>query len=159
MGEQVVGRRRVLRGAGLAAGGVAISGLGLKSTAMADGGHGGHLDGSWMIVRQDDGDPVEVTAVLSFADGDVFISHDISPAGPPFTGTWAAHGKSFRATFWTGFPGDEGPGSPGPTIRVQLSGRVRHGTMTGTYTVSVFFPLGEEVDTITGVLTGSRIEA
>lgn len=103
MSENAMARRQALRGAGIAAGGVAIAGL-ATTPALADDDNG--LLGSWMSVRQDDGSPDKVRLVLSFAGGGVFVSHDISPAGPPFTGTWARHGKSFRATFWTGFPGE-----------------------------------------------------
>ena len=112
MSENAVGRRQALRGAGIAAGGVAIAGLATATPAMAGNDNG--LLGSWMCVRQDDGTTDMVRLVLSFAGGGVFVSHDISPAGPPFTGTWSSKGKSFRATFWTGFPGEQGPDSVGP---------------------------------------------
>ena len=162
MGEHVMGRRQVLRGAGVAAGGVAIAGFAMASPAMAsDDSHGG-LNGSWMVTRQDDGDPQKVMLVLSLAGGNVIISHDINPAGPPFTGTWAQRddNNGFRATFWTGLAGG-GPGSgPGPTIRVVLEGRVQHHTMSGTYTGTVFDPTtGDEIQTITGSFTGTRINA
>ena len=78
-----------------------------------------------MIIHQDEADPTEVRAVISFAEGGVFISHDISPAGPPFTGSWERQGGDrYRATFWSGFPGEEGPGSLGPTVRIVLTARV-----------------------------------
>ena len=124
MGERALGRRQVLRGAGVAAaGGAAVTGLGLASPAMASD-DGGGLAGSWKVTRQDDGDPTEVQAVFSFAGGGVFVEHDILPAGPPFTGTWArGGGGQFRATFWSGFPGEGGPGSPGVAVRVRLGKR------------------------------------
>ena len=103
MSENAVGRRQALRGAGIAAGGVAIAGLATATPAIAGNDNG--LLGSWICVRQDDGTTDKVRLVLSFAGGGVFVSHDISPAGPPFTGTWSSKGKSFRATFWTGFRG------------------------------------------------------
>jgi hypothetical protein len=65
---------------------------------------------------------------------------EISPAGPPFTGTWSSRGKSFRATFWTGTAGDQGPDSVGPTIRVQLRGALSRGTISATYRFTVFAP-------------------
>lgn len=159
MSENAVGRRQALRGAGIAAGSVAVVGLGAATPAMADGDNG--LLGSWMCVRQDDGTPDKIRLVLSFAGGGVFVSHDISPAGPPFTGTWARQGKSFRATFWTGFPGEQGPESVGPTVRVKLRGTLSHGTITASYRFTVFAPGSdtEEVETGTGTLTGSRISA
>ena len=133
MGEHVMGRRQVLRGAGVAAGGVAIAGFAMASPAMAsDDSHGG-LNGSWMVTRQDDGAPQKVMLVLSLAGGNVVISHDINPAGPPFTGTWAQRDDNgFRATFWTGLPGG-GPGSSQGRRYVSfLQGRVQHNTMSGT---------------------------
>jgi len=160
MAEHIIDRRRMLRGAGVAAGGVAISTVGLAAPALADGRSHSRITGSWMVTRQDDGDPAEVQAVFSFTDGGVAIEHDIGPAGPPFTGTWAARqGNRFRATFWTGFPGDEGPGSPGLTVRVQVRGRVRGDTIAGSYTVAGFAPTGEEVFSATGSFSGERIDA
>jgi hypothetical protein len=120
-----MGRRQALRGAGVAAGGVAVAGLGAVP-AMADSDNG--LLGSWMVVKQDDGYPDKTRAVHSYADGGVFQYHAISPAGPPATGTWSRNGKSFRATFWTGFPGDP----VGPTVRVQLVGTLQNGEIAGT---------------------------
>ena len=159
MSENAMGRRQALRGAGIAAGGVAIAGLATATPAMADNDNG--LLGSWMCVRQDDDTPDEIRLVLSFAGGGVFLSHDISPAGPPFTGTWSRQGKSFQATFWTGFAGEQGPGSVGPTIRVQAEGVLSHGTISATYRITVFAPGSdtEIVQTITGTVTGSRINA
>ena len=159
MSENAVGRRQALRGAGIAAGGVAIAGLATATPAAAGNDNG--LLGSWMCVRQDDGTTDMVRLVLSFAGGGVFVSHDISPAGPPFTGTWSSKGKSFRATFWTGFPGEQGPDSVGPTVRVQLRGMLSHGMISATYRVTVFAPgsATEVVETVTGKVTGRRINA
>ena len=160
MGERTMGRRQVLLGAGVAAGGVALSGLN-AAPAAADEGNGHVLSGSWLVTRQDDppGDPTVVKAVFSFADGDVLIEHDINPAGPPFSGTWAErrHGE-FTATIWSGFAG--GPGGAGPTIRVRLRGSANHNTLSGTYDFAVFDPVTDaEVDSGTGTFNGSRIDA
>ncbi len=161
MDERTLGRRQMLRGAGVvaAAGGAAVAGIGVASPAMASNDDGGGLSGSWMITRQDDGDPTQVQGVLSFAGGGVIVEHDIGPAGPPFTGTWARRGGGFRATFWSGFPGEGGPGSPGVTVRVRLIGRVEHRTISGTYTVAVFDPSGAQVESGTGRLSGRPINA
>jgi hypothetical protein len=160
MDERTLGRRQVLRRAGVVTGGAAVAGLGMASPAIASDDDGGGLAGSWMITRQDDGDPTEVQAVLSFAAGGVAIEHDIGPAGPPFTGTWARRGRaSFRATFWSGFPGEGGPGSPGVTVRVRLVGRVEHRAISGTYTVAVFDPTGAQIESATGRFTGRPINA
>jgi hypothetical protein len=158
MSENAMGRRQALRGAGIAAGGVAIAGL-ATTPALADDDNG--LLGSWMSVRQDDGSPAKVRLVLSFAGGGVFVAHDISAAGPPFTGTWARHGKSFRATSWTGFPGDKGPESVGPTVQVRLVGTLQQGKISGTYRVTVFAPGSDTVvlESNTGKFSGHRINA
>jgi len=161
MTERTLGRREVLRGAGVAAGGVALTGLG-AAAAVADDDEGRGLSGSWLATRHDDppGDPAPVKVVFSFAGGDVFVSHDISPAGPPFTGTWAKRNdREFRATMWTGFGGGPG-GEVGPTIRVSLRGSRDDDTISGTYDFAVFDPVSEaEVDSGTGSFTGSRIDA
>ena len=88
MAERVIDRRQVLRGAGVAAGGAAVGAFAFAAPASANDTGSGKLAGSWLIIRQDDGSPDRVTAVLSFAGGDVMIEHDINPAGPPSTGTW-----------------------------------------------------------------------
>jgi hypothetical protein len=161
MGERTLGRREVLMGAGVAAGGVALTGLGAAPAVANDQG-GGDPSGSWLVTRQDDppGDPTKVKLVLSFAGGNVFVSHDINPAGPPFTGTWAhRHGGRFKATFWTGVAGGPG-GGPGPTIRVRLRGRRDHNTISGKYDFAVFDPVSDQqVDSGTGSLSGIRINA
>lgn len=120
--EDPVARRNVLRSAGVAAGGLVVSGVALAPPATAEK-HAPDRDvsGSWRVnVHNDDGS--ESISVLSFAASEVCVVHDISPAGPPFTGTWrsGAH-DSFRATVLTGTPGD-GPGSPGPVIELRLRG-------------------------------------
>ncbi|MGZ4611006.1 MAG: hypothetical protein ACXV2H_12175 [Actinomycetes bacterium] len=158
MDERAIGRRQMLRGAGVAAGGVAVSGIALASPAAASDDHTG-LTGSFFCTRQDDGTTDKITVILSFAGGDVFLSHDINPAGPPFTGTWARDGKRFRATFWTGTVG--GPNNQaGPTVRVRARGRVEGETITATYAFTAFDPkTGAVVDSGTGKLTGRRIRA
>jgi len=164
MTEHVIDRRNVLRGAGIAASGAAIGAVGFAGPASASSrghDHHGSLSGSWLIVREDDGTTTEVTAVLSFAAGGVIISHDINPAGPPFTGTWeSSEDHRFEATFWTGTAGG-GPNQPGQTIRVNLRGRVRDDDLTAGYRFTVFDQAtGDVLATGTGkVLSGRRIDA
>ena len=160
MDEHVMNRRRVLVGAG-AAGAVAIGSVASASSASAgENGGGSSLDGSWIVSRKDDppGDQTTVSTVLSFAGGSVMISHDIAPAGPPFTGTWARRsGGGFKATFWTGQAG--GPDMPGVTVRVRARGSVHHGRISGTYHFAVFDPSGSTVASGTGSFSGHRIDA
>jgi hypothetical protein len=164
MTEHVIDRRNVLRGAGIAAGGAAIGAVGFAGPASASSHDHHHhhesLSGSWLIVRQDDGTTTPVTAVLSFAAGNVVIEHDINPAGPPFTGTWEGEEhRRFDATFWTGTAGG-GPNQPGQTIRVHLHGRVKDDNLTARYRFTVFDASGQQVATGTGkVLSGRLIDA
>jgi len=161
MAEHMIGRRTVLRGAGAAAVGAAVGGLGAASPAMANEGNTATVTGSWFITRQDTSDPTAVKAILSFTAGGVIIAHDINPAGPPLTGTWSGTGHSFRATMWTGEAG-QGPNAPGgPTIRVRVrNGKVKDGTISATYTVAIFDPTtGNQLDSATGSFTGTFLEA
>jgi hypothetical protein len=161
MDERTMNRRVVLTRAG-AVGAVALAGVAGASPALASEKGNRGVTGSWMITHKDDppGDPTPVRGVASFAEGGVLISHDISPAGPPSTGTWAGQGNDrFKGTFWSGFPGDGGPGTPGGTFRVRVRGRVRGDKISGTYRFTVFDPTGKEIDSGTGTFRGERIEA
>jgi hypothetical protein len=160
MTERTMRRRQVVLGAGAVAGGVAAGGLSSATAALADDAGRGDVTGSWLITHQTTGDPTVVTAVVSFAAGGVLISHDISPAGPPLTGTWARRGDNrFRGTTWTGFPGEGGPGTAGPTLRVRVEGRVDRDMISGTFSFVVFDPSGQQVESGTGTFRGRRIEA
>jgi len=115
-----------------------------------------------MITHRDDppGDQTPTSGVASFAEGGVLVSHDISPAGPPGTGTWARQGDDgFKGTFWSGQPGEGGPGSPGFTVRIQIRGRAREDKISGTYRFSVFNHAGGVDASGTGTFGGDRIEA
>jgi hypothetical protein len=163
MTTSTIGRRQMLRGAGVAAGGIAIGGVGLASPAMAatsDDEENG-LTGSWRITRQDEGESQRITAVLSFTAGGVAIAHDISPAGPPFTGAWRElEDDRFRAVFWSGFPGEGGPGSAGPTVRVRARGKVTDDRIAGSYDVTVFAPGSDDViESGSGRFQGFRMSA
>ena len=162
-------RRQVLSGVGIAAGAIVAGTVALSSPTLADDGNhdnenNGNINGSWMVNRQSDNDPTDHSmAVLSFAAGNVMIVHDINPAGPPFTGTWARqNGHGFRATVWTGQAGGGpgGPPGPPPVLRVQLEGDVRKGMLSGTYHVTVLDATTN--DTLfedTGTFSGQRISA
>jgi hypothetical protein len=160
MTEDSLGRRSVLKNAGIAAGGAVLGGVALASPASATERHD-HADitGSWRVqVHNDDGD--ETDSIISFAAGQVCIVHDISPAGPPFTGTWRSgrHG-SFKATVLTGTPGDTGPGSAGVVIELKLRGAARHDFVSGSFTFRVTDPDGNELGTGSGTFDGPRLEA
>jgi hypothetical protein len=157
MSEDTVGRRSILRSAGVAAGGAALGGVAVASPASAAEHRGDRdLSGSWLVdVHNDDGE--ESVSVLSFAGGDVCIVHDISPAGPPFTGTWRSGRRGwFRATVLTGFPGEDG--APGPVVTLKLEGAARHDRIRGSFTFRVT-AAGEELATGSGTFDGRRVKA
>jgi hypothetical protein len=142
-------------------GAVTLAGVAAASPAVASGNGDRGATGSWMITHQDDPPSTQPPAmgVTSFAEGGVIINHDISPAGPPATGTWAPRGNDgFKATLWSGQPGD-GPGSPAVTIRIQIRGRVHKGRMSGTTRFTVFNASGGVEASGTGTFSGQRIEA
>ena len=160
MDENTMNRRGLFLGAG-AVGAVALAGVASASPASASESGAGPT-GSWLITHQDDppGDSTKVIGVASFADGGVLISHDISPAGPPGTGTWASQGEDrFKGTFWSGEPGPDGPGSPGVIVKVQIRGRVRENKISGTHRFSVTDPAGAVAASGTGTFSGHRAEA
>jgi hypothetical protein len=161
-------RRQVLSGVGVAAGAIVASTVAMSSSAMADDGdnhdnndNNGNITGSWLVNRQSDNDPGDHSmSVLSFAAGNVMIIHDINPAGPPFTGTWARRNHGFRATVWTGAAGEGPNGPPGPVLRVQLEGNVHKGTLSGTYHLTGFDATTNDVlFEDTGTFSGQRINA
>ena len=164
METQAIGRRQILRGAGVAAGTVAVATVGLTATASADDGdRGGGLLGAWMITRQDDGDTAMITGVASFAAGGVALFMDINPAGPSFAGAFAQHDhKMFKSTIISGSKADEAfPGAPALTQEVHTEGTRDRDTISGTYSATAFDatsgdPLGPP---LTGKFTGTRIVA
>jgi hypothetical protein len=83
MSEGTIARRQVLRGAGIVAGGVAVTGVGLATPAMANENEKGGLTGSWLVTRQDDGDRTQVQAVsASLAVKSSSSTTSIPPAHP-----------------------------------------------------------------------------
>lgn len=115
--------------------------------------------GSWLVdVRNDDGSTL--VSVGSFAAGGVAIVHDISPAGPPFTGSWEMRDHdAWRATVWSGFPGEGGPGTAGGTVRLRLRGTVDKHRVRGSFVSTLFDPEGTELEEGSGTFRGRRIEA
>jgi hypothetical protein len=153
MNEDTLGRRSVLRNAGMAAGGVVLGGVALATPASATDRHDHDgLAGSWRVdVHNDNGD--ETDSVVSFAAGDVCIVHDIRPAGPPFTGTWrAGRNGSFKATVLTGTP-------DGTVIELKLRGTTRHGRISGSFTYVATDPGGKVLENGSGSFDGERVEA
>lgn len=159
MERQQIGRRQVLRTAGLTAGGVALATATTSAAASADGRE--TVVGSWRITAEVDNGGPTVINTTSFTTGGVAVSHDIKPANVPFLGSWArTRGAGFRATVWSGVVGPTGPGSVGDTLSVEIVGRLRHDdTISGTFTVTDFAIDDSIAFAVTGTFTGTRIAA
>lgn len=106
--EPQIARRRVLQGAGLAAGGVLATGAGYSALESSDSGRGNRVDGSWLVDVTDDTDDAVTVAVISFAAGNVFIAKDISPPGPPGI-RHLAERSSHQGNVLARIPGRGGP--------------------------------------------------
>ena len=159
MVDHVLGRRQVLRGAGVATGAAAL-GVALASPANASESKDDRLARSWLVVHQDDpsGDTPKVQSVVSFAGGGVLLSHDINPESPAQSGTWEAwNGDRFKGTMWGGQASD-GPDSPSFTVRIRIWGTHHGDSIWGTYAFTVFGPDGVEA-TGTGKFKGNPIDA
>ncbi len=160
MDERTIGRRGMLRGAGVAAGGAVVGGLALSTPVHADNdrSHRSGVEGSWMVTRFDPADGVERTFVFNLARGGVCIMNDISPVFITGLGAWTAHGRRLRATVWVGT--EETPESPAVTFKVEVDGKVRGDEIAGTFTYTVFLPdRTTQIGDGGGTWEGSRITA
>jgi hypothetical protein len=165
MSELSIDRRQAVRAAaGVAAGSVLVAGAGVGSATARDS-RGHHRDndtnvlGSWLITHRNNAPaPPETTrGIVSFIPGGALIVNDIDPVGSVGSGSWASRGGGrFVATFWAGFPA-EGK-NPSGVYRVQVSGRVRGNTVSGTYRATSY-PKGQKSQSFTGVFAGSKIPA
>jgi hypothetical protein len=121
--------------------------------------HDSDFYGSWLIShRNNPPAPAEPgKSVISLAAGGVVIGNDIDPVGGLLSGTWDSRGGNrMVATLWGGFPA-EGK-DPAGTVRVQVSGRLRGGTVSGTFVLTVY-PKGKKSQSATGTFAGSKIPA
>jgi hypothetical protein len=166
MSELSIDRRQAVRAAaGVAAGSVLVAGAGVGSATAHDSRSGRRHDdgdavlGSWLITHRNNAPaPPETTrGIVSFIPGGALIVNDIDPVAFPGSGSWAHRGGGrFVATFWAGFPA-EGK-DPSGVYRVQVSGRVRGNTVSGTYRATGY-PKGQKSQSFTGVFAGSKIPA
>ena len=157
--DGLIGRRSMLRNAGIAAGVAALA----KVVATAPTDAAESISGSWMIDRQDESTPSPIRGVFSFAGGGVVTYIDIAPAngGAPAMGTWASSDDgSFRATFWAGGDADPATNTPSFTAEARAVINVDADTMSGTYVNSIFDPATDAtLAVLNGTFTGSRIVA
>jgi hypothetical protein len=166
MSELSIDRRQAVRAAaGVAAGSVLVAGAGVGSATAHDSrsgrrhDDGSALHGSWLITHRNNAPaPPETTrGIVSIIPGGVLINNDIDPVAFTATGSWAYRGNGrFVGTFWGGFPA-EGK-NPSGVYRVQVSGRVRGSTVSGTYRATGY-PKGQKPQSLTGVFAGSKLPA
>jgi hypothetical protein len=164
MSELSIDRRQAVRAAaGVAAGSVLVAGAGVGTANAHDNrsrrDDGSVLHGSWVIIHRNNAPapPEPARAVVSFSPGGALLANDIDPVGFPGSGSWAYRGGGhFVATFWAGFPA-EGK-DPSGVYKVQVNGRVRGSTISGTFRATVY-PKGQKSQSFTGVFAGSKLPA
>ena len=161
--DQIITRRRVLRGAGVAATGVAVAALGANSAA-AEPREDGSPVGSWLVTIT--GPHVPTTTVLAaYAAGGVYTEINLTPTSTyTALGTWArTGGHTFTATFWqlannTFFP----PPPEQVVFRVTLDGQVSGDDLATTFTFDVFdpshLPPAKPLFSGSGQATGQRVK-
>ena len=136
MDDPTIARRRLLTGAGAAAGGAVVAGLTMSSPVHADN-RSSRVEGSWLAKRIDPTDGVERTFVITFGRGGVSTSTDIHPLFVDGAGAWKARGRHLRATLWYGLAG-EPEVSPDITFKVEAEATVHGDTFAGTFTYTIF---------------------
>ena len=168
MSELTIDRRQAVRAAaGVAAGSVLVAGAGVGSATATDRhdrrddrhNHDSEFYGSWLISHRNNAPapPEAGKSVISLAAGGVVIGNDIDPVGGLLSGTWDSRGHNrMVATLWGGFPA-EGK-DPAGTVRVQVSGRLRGGTVSGTFVLTVY-PKGRSSQSVAGTFAGTKIPA
>jgi len=164
MSETGIGRRQLVRTAAVVTAGSALAvgtGVGSASAHEDEHDHSGRgLLGAWRVEHTNDppADPEPGVTVVAFAAGGAFMATDIMPAGVSGTGAWSADGNRFRVTYWA--PLALGPDQPGGSVKLLVRGSLRHGMVSGTFSVTGYGPDGTTVlFTATGTFTGKRIRA
>jgi hypothetical protein len=157
-------RRMLLKGAGVA--GASLVGVAAAAgPASANDDHDDHDDhdllGSWLITHSNI--PAETTdpgtSVVGFAPGGLLVTQDIAPVGAAGVGTWESHGDGrFKATFWSGFPGEGA--NPGGLIKISVRGRADGDEISGSYRGKVYNAATHDVlTTFEGTFSGDRVDA
>lgn len=150
MSDVMINRRQAVRAAaGVAAGGLLVTGAGVGSAA-ANSGSG--LLGSWLVTHEDDSG--SGLAVVSFIADGVVIANDIRPAAGVGTGAWEDKGDDkFKATIWFGNPADD------TSAKAEVWGEVKDDKVSGTFEFTLYDSDGEEVDSIKGTFEGEPLDA
>lgn len=157
-----IGRRHVLRNAGIAAGGALLATAATSSPALAgrdETDHASALTGGWFLDRQDAVSGT-VRGVVTFGAGGTVHYQDIAPASVVvLTGSWSRTGRAFRFEMWAGVAADTATGAPAITVRIQGTLTVTARTFTSPYAVTWFDPATQsELFGFNGTATGTRIE-
>lgn len=151
-----VDRRRLLLGAGIGGGGVALGLLGAAPASADERRHS--VQGAWVVKVKTAGESGTTLNVTTFGGGGVVASVDLVPPGPTALGAWSSTGgDGFKATFWQAAFDDKG--KPVGTVRIRVRGRVHDSTASGTFTGTVFNTKGTMVGSEHGTFTATRIEA
>jgi hypothetical protein len=165
-GDMALGRRRLLVGAGVGFGALALAGTPTAASAAPERKAEGGLTGSWLVTLTFNPlpppfpTPPTATAVNSFAAGGAFAAIVLnSPTGAAALGTWESTGDhAYKATVW-----QTETSTPNPTIalRVSLRGTFNVDHIMSTFTFDVFLPsnLTTPIATGSGTSSGTRIVA
>jgi hypothetical protein len=169
----MIGRRRLLLGAGVGVGTLALTSLPATASAATDGNDQGNnegnnegLTGAWFVTAHIDPSPPNppATVVVSFAGAGVYHDMTLNPLGvvSPTLGTWEVTGDhTFKVTTW-------GIVTLSPTqtfaVRSHTQGTFGHADIQATLTFEFFklsdlmtTPLPPPVQTGTGGFSGTRI--
>lgn len=150
MSDVMINRRQAVRAAaGVAAGGLLVTGAGVGSAAANSSSS---LLGSWLVTHEDDSG--SGLAVVSFIADGVVIANDIRPAAGVGTGAWEDKGDDkFKATIWFGNPADD------TSAKAEVWGEVKDDKVSGTFEFTLYDSDGEEVDSIKGTFEGEPLDA
>jgi hypothetical protein len=151
MSEITINRRQAVRAAaGVAAGGLLVTGAGVGA---ASANTGTDLVGSWLVHHEDENGEKGI-GVASLVDGGVFITNDVRPAGGVGTGSWEDKGDDkFKATSWVGYPAED------TSAKIEVWGKLKDDKVSGRFEVTVYDSDGKETDSVKGTFEGEPLDA
>jgi hypothetical protein len=149
--ENVVTRRGVLAGAG-----VAGAAVGLAATAGAAEAAQPSVRGTWLITPKTSGGPAGFKALAAFAAGGVFVTTGSDEPGTGL-GEWSGGTKGFAFTYLN-FHFDSAQ-NPSNTVKVRAKGTFKGSKLSGHATLSTFDPNGAQVGADRSFsFTGKRVK-
>lgn len=135
--ENVVTRRGVLAGAG-----VAGASVGLAATAGVAEAAPPSVRGTWLITPNTAGGPAGFKALAAFAAGGVFVTTGSDEPGTGL-GEWSGGATTFAFTYLN-FHFDSAQ-NPSNTVKVRAKGTFKGSKLSGHATLSTFDPSGAQV--------------